>query len=266
MITTEGNNKFNTYFHYHFTKEHYFSGHTHKQWEINIVTKGVLQVTYDDRVVTLGKNMLMICESNIFHRNRVKSDEDVELFVYQFYTDRIPHSRKPRVYELDKKNMTLVRIIEEEAEKNRELSRNPKGIVCKNINYQANKLLEVLIMRLLENENTAEYVTNPDEKIYKSAVNFMKDNIDKNICIGDIANYCHVSPTKIKTLFAEFTGEAIMTHFYNMKINMAKKMLGEGMSVGEVSDALGYSSQAYLTTVFKKVTGLSPKNFKKSDR
>ena len=51
-----------------------------------------------------------------------------------------------------------------------------------------------------------------------------------------------------------------------MKINVAKKMLTEGMSAGEVSDALGYSSQAYLTTVFKKATGKSPKNFKKSDR
>ena len=117
----------------------------------------------------------------------------------------------------------------------------------------------------MENEANVYYEAHPDEKLYKGAINFMKDNINKNICIGDIANHCHVSPTKIKTLFAEFTGEAIMTHFYNMKINAAKKMLAEGMSAGEVSNALGYSSQAYLTTVFKKTTGKSPKNFKKSD-
>lgn len=263
MINIEGNNKFNTYFHYNFTKEHYFSGHTHMMWEINVVTKGVLQVTYDDRVVTLGKNMLMICESNVFHRNRVKSDENVELFVYQFYTDRIPHSHKPRVYELDKKNMALVRIIEEEAEKNHEIARMPKGIVGKNINYQANKLLEVLIMRLLENENTAEYATNPDEKLYRKAVNFMKDNISKSICIDDIADYCHISPTKIKNIFIKYTGASIMTHYSNMKINAAKGMLEQGVSVGEVSNALGYSSQAYFCTVFKKNTGILPKNYKK---
>ena len=56
-----------------------------------------------------------------------------------------------------------------------------------------------------------------------------------------------------------------MSHYSNMKINMAKSMLEEGMSVGEVSNALGYSSQAYLTTVFKKATGITPRNFKKSD-
>lgn len=258
-------NKFNKYFHYNFTREHYFAGHTHAEWEINVVTSGVLQVTYDDRVVTLEKNMLMIAENNVFHRNRVKSDENVELFVYQFFTDRIPHSDKPRIYELDEKDMALIKIIEEEAEKECMPCTHPEGIKSTNINYQADKLLEILIMRLMERDGSYGRITHPDEKTYRNIVNYMKENVTKNICIEDIARHCHLSPTKIKNVFAKYTGVSIMSHYSNMKINMAKSMLEEGMSVGEVSNALGYSSQAYLTTVFKKATGLSPKNFKKSD-
>ena len=256
--------KFDTYYHYHHNRDYCFEGHSHKNWEINIVTKGVLSVTYDDRVITLKKNMMLVCEGDTFHRNRVVSSDGVELFVYQFTVSSIPHRKNPRVYKLDEKSLFLVDMLCEEAEKNSGVTADG-AIKSKTLNYQASKYMELLLIRLMENETNVYYEAHPDEKLYKAAINFMKDNIDKNICIGDIANHCHVSPTKIKTLFSEFTGEAIMTHFYNMKINMAKKLLAEGMSAGEVSDALGYSSQAYLTTVFKKATGLCPKNFKKSN-
>lgn len=256
--------KFDTYYHYHHNNDYSFIGHSHKEWEINVVTKGVLSVTYDDRVITLKKNMMLVCEGDTFHRNRVVSSDGVELFVYHFTISSVPYGKNPRVYKLDEKSLFLVDMIREEAEKKSGV--NEEGAIKSEFpNYQATKYMELLLIRLMENEANVYYEAHPDEKLYKGVVNFMKDNIDKNICISDIAKHCHVSPTKIKTLFAEFTGEAIMTHFYNMKINMAKKMLGEGMSAGEVSDALGYSSQAYLTTVFKKATGLSPKNFKKSD-
>lgn len=256
-------NKFSTYYHYYLGKEYFFAGHSHKSWEINIIVKGALRFTYDDRVVTLRKNMLVICENNVFHRNCVWSNNGAEIFVYQFYTDHIPHIEKPRVYELDEKNMLLVKLIAEEAEKNAAETK-PNGLHSTALNYQAHTLLELLLIRLTENENSVEFEISPDEKIYRSAVNYMKENITGNICISDIATACHVSPTKIKTVFSEFTGEAIMTHFYNMKINTAKKMLGDGMSIGEVSDALGYSSQGYLTAVFKKITGITPKEFKKN--
>lgn len=256
-------NKFSSYYHYYLGKEYFFAGHSHKSWEINVVVKGALRFTYDDRVVTLRKNMLMICESDVFHRNCVWSDNGAEIFMYQFYTNHIPHSEKPRVYELDDKNLLLVKLIAEEAEKNASETK-PKGLHSNALNYQAHSLLELLLIRLTENENSVDFDISPDEKLYRTAVNYMKENISENICINDIAKLCHVGPTKIKNVFSQYTGEAIMTHFYNMKINTAKKMLGDGMSVGEVSDALGYSSQAYLSAVFKKITGVTPKEFKNS--
>ncbi len=255
-------NKFCSYHHYHLGKEYFFDGHCHKSWEINIIVKGALRFTYDDRVVTLRKNMLVICENDIFHRNCVWSEHGAEIFVYQFYTDHIPHSEKPRVYELDEKNLFLTKLIAEEAEKNAEKTK-PDGLYSANLNYQAHTLLELLLIRLTENENTVDFEISSDEKIYRTAINYMKENITENICISDIAKLCHVGPTKIKNVFSQFTGEAIMTHFYNMKINEAKKLLENGMTVGEVSDALGYSSQAYFTTCFKKITGIPPKEYRK---
>lgn len=55
-------------------------------------------------------------------------------------------------------------------------------------------------------------------------------------------------------------------YFPHMKIHAAKRMLGEGMSIGETSDRLGYSSQAYMSLCFKKKMGVSPLAYKKSEQ
>ena len=89
MESPLGVNKFCSYHHYHLGKEYFFEGHCHKSWEITIIVKGAVRFTYDDRVVTLRKNMMIICENDVFHRNCVWSDRGAELYVYQFYTDHI---------------------------------------------------------------------------------------------------------------------------------------------------------------------------------
>lgn len=257
-------NTFHTYYRYNHSGDYCFDGHTHAAWEINVVTKGVLNVTYDDRIIPLRENMLMIYESEVFHRNRVLSPEGAELFVYHFYTDDIPRQNKARVYELDEKNLALIRLIADEAEKNaKEIENNSVRVT--ELNYQSVKLLEILLMRLTEKENAVHFERHPDERLYRTAISFMKDNISRNICIDDVARHCLVSPTKIKKVFCKFAGSGIMTHFSHMKINAAKRMLREGMSIGEISDRLGYSSQAYMSLCFKKKMGISPLAYKKTD-
>ena len=47
---------------------------------------------------------------------------------------------------------------------------------------------------------------------------------------------------------------------------MARRYLSEtGMTIAEISDKLGFSSQRYFSTAFKRATGLSPSEFRKSN-
>ncbi len=254
--------KFHSYFHYNHNGDYCFAGHTHNFWEINVVTKGSLSITYDDQIVTLRENMLMICESEVFHRNRVLTPDGAELFVYHFYVDDLPRQKEARVYLLDEDTLALVRLIAYEAGKTTKKNTDD-ALSTTTLNYQSSKLLEILLMRLTESEyaNTSE--THPDEKLYKKAILFMYDNISRALTINEIASHCHVSPTKIKNIFSEFAGTGVITHFSQMKINEAKRMLKKGLAIGEISDRLGYSSQGYLSLCFKKQTGLSPLAYKK---
>ena len=252
----------NTYYHYLFNKDHIFEGHRHNTWEVNVVLKGTLEITYDDSIITLGTDMLMIFEPEVFHKNRVLSTDGAELLVFMFLTDDIPQHNTSRVYTLEERYKSLITLLMEEAEKSSVMIDNVSRI-SKEFNYQTEKLLELLLIKFIsEKENIVNHAKNPEEIIHHKAINFMKEHIHEKICIEDIAKYCNVSPTKLKNNVRNYTGQGVMEYFSDMKINAAKKLLRQGKSSREISDILGYSSQAYFSICFKKSTGISPIKYK----
>ena len=71
-------------------------------------------------------------------------------------------------------------------------------------------------------------------------------------------NYSYIS-----TLFSEYTHSSIENYIILQKIEKAKKLLLQELSLTEISYILNYSSVAHLSGQFKKTTGLSPSVFKK---
>ncbi len=67
----------------------------------------------------------------------------------------------------------------------------------------------------------------------------------------------------LSSLFSEVEGNTIEKYFISQKIERAKELLMyDELSLSEISYKLGYSSVAYLSNQFKKVTGLTPSHFK----
>ena len=67
----------------------------------------------------------------------------------------------------------------------------------------------------------------------------------------------------LSNLFSEVEGTTIEKYFIAQKIEKVKELLVYNeMTLSEIADQLGYSSVAYLSNQFKKVTGLTPSYFK----
>lgn len=68
----------------------------------------------------------------------------------------------------------------------------------------------------------------------------------------------------ITNVFSEYTFTSIENFIIIQKIERAKKLIiEEELTLTEISHELNYSSVAYLSTQFKKVTGLTPSMFKR---
>lgn len=70
--------------------------------------------------------------------------------------------------------------------------------------------------------------------------------------------------TQLSRLFSEVEGITLEQFFILRKIEKVKEWLVyDELTLSEISYRLGYSSVAHLSAQFKKVTGLTPSNFKK---
>jgi AraC-like DNA-binding protein len=67
----------------------------------------------------------------------------------------------------------------------------------------------------------------------------------------------------LSNLFSEVEGTTIEKYYIAQKIEKVKELLVyDELTLSEIADRLNYSSVAYLSNQFKKVTGHSPSHFK----
>lgn len=78
-----------------------------------------------------------------------------------------------------------------------------------------------------------------------------------------LAGKLHYEYTYLSNLFSEVEGTTIEKYYIAQRIEKVKELLVyDELSLAQIADALGYSSAAYLSGQFKKVTGLTPTFYK----
>ncbi len=103
------------------------------------------------------------------------------------------------------------------------------------------------------------------EKIKVELIRFlqnMEEYRDVNLS-SFLSNEVHYDYTYLSNLFSEVEGTTIEKYFINLKIEKVKELLMyDELSLSQIADMLGYSSDAYLSGQFKKITGLTPSFYK----
>lgn len=91
---------------------------------------------------------------------------------------------------------------------------------------------------------------------------YVTNHYREKIKLADLAAVTERSPNYISTVFRNATGQKISEYIKQIKLSAARDLLSKStMSVGEISDYLGFCEQSYFNKVFKKATGISPSAF-----
>lgn len=78
-----------------------------------------------------------------------------------------------------------------------------------------------------------------------------------------LADKLHYDYTYLSNLFSEVENTTIEKYYISQRVEKIKELLVyDELSLSEIADKLGYSSVAYLSSQFKKVTGLTPSYYK----
>ena len=82
--------------------------------------------------------------------------------------------------------------------------------------------------------------------------------------LEDLARLSGYSKSRFSALYREKYGISPINELIACRIENAKLLLSYGnMQIGEVAEAVGFSSIYYFSKCFKKVTGISPSEYKK---
>ncbi|HCL06844.1 MAG TPA: AraC family transcriptional regulator [Chitinophagaceae bacterium] len=103
------------------------------------------------------------------------------------------------------------------------------------------------------------------EKIKNAIVNLVhhSDHDIKTNLSTYITSKIHQDYNYLSNLFSEVEGTTIEKYYISQRIERAKELLMyDELSLSQIADRLGYSSVAYLSNQFKKITGFTPSYFK----
>ncbi len=103
------------------------------------------------------------------------------------------------------------------------------------------------------------------EKIKNIIINLVHhhDNDTRTNLSELLSRELHHDYNYLSNLFSEVEGTTIEKYFIAQKIEKVKELLVyDELSLSEIAYRLNYSSVAYLSNQFKKVTGLTPSHFK----
>ena len=107
----------------------------------------------------------------------------------------------------------------------------------------------------------------PSDGRIRRVIDYVEENISEPMSLQALAGVAGYSLSRFKARFREETGQTPALYVTARKVEQAKLALEQtDQSVTDIGYNLGWSSGNYFCTVFKKLTGMSPLQYRKHNR
>lgn len=253
-----------------------YAGEQHNFWEMVYVDKGSVLVKRDGETLTLKQGEILFHEPNEFHSIR-SLDSSPNFFVISFNCASPAMARfvKYQTY-LDKTLKTYLSSIIKEAEKTYVIPKNDPDL--KKLKLREDALLggEQLIKTYLEQfliflirsmiTSAAPSFPQKDEisdPLVESVRQYLIAYAESNVRIEDLCREFDYSRSYLSRRFREKTGQTLAAYAMQLKIDEAKRLIREtDLNLSQISTRLSFENPQYFSRVFKRVTGMTPTEFR----
>ena len=226
-----------------------YKAHSHPQHtEIVYQTHGSYTMTTGSKNYKIRQGDVIIIPPAVVHSGA--SDGDTYSDMYIQYAD-CDFGEVQIVHDADGSILSLMemiyRITTEKGEKYHEIADSLLEAICAYLAKYFNKI------------SRYDFVDNLKNIIYENLSNCEFDVSEEIKKSGYTADH-------FRRCFKEETGYTPLEYVTVLRINRAKKLLRSlpPQSVGNIAEGCGFADEFYFSRVFKKQTGISPREYRKS--
>lgn len=103
-----------------------------------------------------------------------------------------------------------------------------------------------------------------ENRLTNIAKEYIRKNYNKDIRLAEVAEQVYLSPTYFSTIFKRETGMNFNEFLTEYRLERAKELLKNlEYHVNEVGAQVGYEDAKYFSKLFRKIVGISPRDFRK---
>ena len=273
---------FGSVYYFEFGKDFTHPPEKHNSWEMVYVDKGSIIAVTDGVGASLEQGQAIFHQPDEVHAHISDRERANNMLVVSFCCDSaaMDFFRK-KTFTFDKTARTLLSLFIEEV-------KNGLGCIpgdftnhtCPDFSkekFGASQLMsqyfsELLIKLIRSGSELGDVISsNPESRnmgkngMVELMCGYLQENIYNPITLQDLYGRFFVGKSKMNAIFRECTGKSPKEYFNDLKMQEAKRLLRESdMSVSEMTDKLCYSGIQNFSRAFKKATGFSPMEYKKS--
>lgn len=95
----------------------------------------------------------------------------------------------------------------------------------------------------------------------RKCVTFIDKNLHSKISLEELAEESGLSKDYLSQLFKKVTGVTVTEYIKKRRLSSAKQLLDRGTTLGDTAYGLGFCSESYFISCFKKEYGITPKEY-----
>lgn len=112
-------------------------------------------------------------------------------------------------------------------------------------------------------ENMFEYIPSKNHELIKKAILYISKNFSSQLTLEEVAGHVHLNPAYFSSIFKQSTGSSFKEYLNMIRIEDSKRLLtNTDYSIIDIAVAVGFEDHSYFSRVFKKYTGLTPRQYR----
>ena len=236
--------------------------HLHPFTEIFFVLNGKGKLTIENETFPIKKNDLIVVFPNVYHHENSQDDEPLE-YVVLGVNDllfQIDHPLDYLYQNFDKDNQDIVYYFSQLLfeSKNKDIGYDT---VCQ-------KLLELVILKIIRKINIqlqSKQKSSSVSREIQMICHYIDQNFANDITLVSLAHSMKMNKYYMAHEFKKYMNISPIQYLIDRRIEECQSLLKtSSLSIAEISETVGFSSQSYFSQIFKKTIGMTPLQYRQN--